>query len=32
MIDYVCLPERARISISYSGEDGAEGFMGIRKI
>jgi len=32
LIDYVCLPERARISVSYSGDEGGEGFMGIRKI
>jgi hypothetical protein len=32
MVDFICLPERSRISISYSGEEGGEGFLGLRKI
>lgn len=32
MIDYISLAEKARISVSYSGEDGAEGFFGIKKL
>lgn len=32
LIDFVALPARARISISYSGESTAEGFFGIRKL
>ena len=32
MTDYICVPERSRISISYSGEEGGEGFLGLRKI
>jgi hypothetical protein len=32
LVDYICLPERSRIAISYSGEEGAEGFLGLRKI
>lgn len=30
--DFIALPARARISISYSGEAGAEGFLGLRKL
>ncbi len=32
LIDFIALPARARISISYSGELGAEGFLGLRKL
>ena len=32
LIDFVALPARARISISYSGDLGAEGFLGLRKL
>jgi hypothetical protein len=32
VLDFICLPERARLSISYSGEEGAEGFLGLRKL
>jgi hypothetical protein len=32
MIDYISLPEKARISVSYSGEEGADGFFGIKKL
>eukprot|EP00357_Protocruzia_adherens_P011027 CAMPEP_0114975776 /NCGR_PEP_ID=MMETSP0216-20121206/2296_1 /TAXON_ID=223996 /ORGANISM="Protocruzia adherens, Strain Boccale" /LENGTH=802 /DNA_ID=CAMNT_0002336613 /DNA_START=61 /DNA_END=2469 /DNA_ORIENTATION=+ len=32
LIDFIALPARARIAISYSGEGGAEGFVGLRKL
>lgn len=32
LVDFIALPARARISISYSGESGAEGFLGLRKL
>lgn len=32
MIDYICIPEKSRIAISYSGEEGGEGFFGMKKI
>jgi len=32
MIDFISLPPRARISISYSGEQEVEGFLGLRKL
>jgi hypothetical protein len=32
LIDFIAIPERARLSISYSGEEGAEGFMGLKKL
>lgn len=32
MVDFICVPERSRISISYSGEEGGEGFLGLRKL
>ena len=32
LIDFIALPARARISVSYSGESGAEGFLGLRKL
>ena len=32
LIDFVSLPPRARVSISYSGEAAAEGFIGLRKL
>jgi hypothetical protein len=32
LIDFVALPAKARIAISYSGEAGAEGFFGLRKL
>lgn len=32
MTDFIALPAKARLSISYSGEVGAEGFFGIRKL
>ena len=32
VVDFVTLPPRARISMTYSGEPGAEGFIGLRKL
>lgn len=32
LVDFVALPSKARVSISYSGEPGAEGFFGLRKL
>ena len=32
LIDFIALPARARISISFSGESSAEGFLGLRKL
>lgn len=32
LIDFIALPPRARLSISYSGENCAEGFIGLRKL
>ena len=32
LVDFLALPARARISVSYSGEAGAEGFIGLRKL
>ena len=32
LIDYLALPPKARVSISYQGEEGGEGFMGLRKM
>jgi len=32
LIDFIALPAKARVSISYSGEQGAEGFFGLRKL
>ncbi len=32
MVDFITLPPRARISVSYSGEPDAEGFLGLRKL
>ena len=31
-IDFITLPARARVSMTYSGELGAEGFIGLRKL
>jgi len=31
-VDFVALPARARISMSYQGDDDAEGFMGLKKL
>ena len=32
LIDYLALPPKARVSCSYIGEEGGEGFHGLRKI
>ena len=32
MIDYIVIPARARLSVSYTGEYGAEGFLGLRRL
>ncbi|KAA6372850.1 MAG: hypothetical protein EZS28_031623 [Streblomastix strix] len=32
MIDFIALPPNAKLSVSYSGEDNAEGFIGLRKL
>ena len=32
MIDFIALPARARISLSYSGAPKCEGFLGLRKL
>jgi hypothetical protein len=32
MIDYISLAEKARISVSYSGDEGGDGFFGIKKL
>ena len=32
LVDFIALPARARLSISYNGETGAEGFLGLRKL
>ncbi len=32
LVDFIALPARARLSISYSGETGGEGFMSLRKL
>jgi hypothetical protein len=31
-IDFLALPPQARIAITYNGEEGAEGFVGLRKL
>ena len=32
MLDFVSLPPKARITISYTGEIGGEGFLGLKKL
>eukprot|EP01022_Parablepharisma_sp_SALTPOND_P018885 TRINITY_DN3149_c2_g1_i1.p1 TRINITY_DN3149_c2_g1~~TRINITY_DN3149_c2_g1_i1.p1 ORF type:complete len:945 (+),score=132.86 TRINITY_DN3149_c2_g1_i1:1642-4476(+) len=32
LIDFISLPPRARVSVSYSGEADVEGFLGLRKL
>mmetsp|Transcript_10195 Transcript_10195/g.26723 ORF Transcript_10195/g.26723 Transcript_10195/m.26723 type:complete len:664 (-) Transcript_10195:135-2126(-) len=32
LIDFVALPAKARISLTYEGVDGAEGFLGLKKM
>jgi hypothetical protein len=31
-IDFIALPPRARVSMTYAGEPGAEAFLGLRKL
>ncbi|KAL0228201.1 hypothetical protein RCL1_004344 [Eukaryota sp. TZLM3-RCL] len=31
-VDFLVLPARARLAISYQGEEGAEGFLGLKKL
>lgn len=32
LIDFIAIPERAKVAISYSGDEKAEGFMSLRKL
>ena len=32
MMDFIVIPARARLSVSYTGEYGAEGFLGLRRL
>lgn len=32
LIDFLALPPKARVSVTYQGEEGGEGFMGLRKM
>jgi hypothetical protein len=32
MHEYIALPERANLTVSYSGEEDAEGFLGLKKL
>jgi hypothetical protein len=32
MVEYISLPARARITVSFTGEAGAEGFLGLKKL
>lgn len=32
MIDFIALPARARLTLSYTGEKKCEGFLGLRKL
>lgn len=32
LVDFICLPERSRVSVSFSGEDNSEGFFSLRKL
>lgn len=32
LVDFIALPARARVSLSYSGEQCAEGFLGLKKL
>ena len=32
MIDFIALPARARVTLSYKGESRCEGFLGLRKL
>lgn len=32
LIDFLALPPRARVSLAFKGEEGAEGFLGLKKL
>jgi hypothetical protein len=32
IIEFISLPAKAKISVSFNGETGAEGFVGLRKL
>jgi hypothetical protein len=32
LIDFLALPPRAKLSLQYTGEEGAEGFLSLRKL
>jgi hypothetical protein len=32
LIDFIVLPARARLSITYTGEFGGEGFVGLKRL
>lgn len=32
LIDFIVLPARARISVTYTGEIGGEGFLGLKRL
>ena len=32
LIDFLALPPKARVSVTYQGEEGGEGFIGLRKM
>jgi hypothetical protein len=32
LIDFLALPPKARIAITYNGEDGGEGFISLKKL
>mmetsp|Transcript_29692 Transcript_29692/g.95427 ORF Transcript_29692/g.95427 Transcript_29692/m.95427 type:complete len:501 (+) Transcript_29692:516-2018(+) len=32
MVDFLALPPKARVALTYSGEEGGEGFLGLRKL
>ena len=32
LIDFIALPPNAKVACTYLGEDGAEGFLGLRKM
>jgi hypothetical protein len=32
LLDFVALPPNAKVACTYQGEDGAEGFLGLRKM
>lgn len=32
MIDFIVLPAKAKITIAYTGDQGAEGFLGLKRL